>query len=273
MIEVDVATFLRSCRSEAGLTQRQLAERAGTSAAAVCHYERGTRIPRVDTLVRLVAATGATLTWTTLRFPSDPATIEAMEDNGEALAAVLDPGVTERIVALHATLAAADLPHAFGGALALAFCSAAPRQTEGIVVHVFVPPAEIDRVLGALPDGIAATHAERELAGTDPRVRLRWDETPVDVLLSNHPFHDHAEADRRHVAFAGIERLPVLACQDLAVFKAFSARPKDAVDVATMVALGSVDLDALERSVGALLGDSERRARFFERVAEAVPQI
>lgn len=269
---MDVATFLHRCRSEAGLTQRQLADRAGTSAAAVCHYERGTRIPRADTLVRLVAATGATLTWTARRFPADPATIDAMEDNGEALAAALDPGVTEQVVALHATLAAADLPHAFGGALALAFCSAAPRRTEGIVVHVFVPPAEIDRVLGALPDGIAAPHAARELAATDPRVRLRWDETPVDVLLSNHPFHDHAEANRRHVAFAGIERLPVLACQDLAVFDAFAAGPEDVVDVATMVALGSVDLEALEQSVGALLGDRTQRAGFFERVANAVPQ-
>jgi transcriptional regulator with XRE-family HTH domain len=87
---MDVATFLRTCRSEAGLTQRQLADRAGTSAAAVCHYERGTRVPRADTLVRLVAATGATLTWRAHRFPADQATIEAMEDNGEALAAVLD---------------------------------------------------------------------------------------------------------------------------------------------------------------------------------------
>lgn len=87
---MDVATFLRTCRSEAGLTQRQLAVRAGTSAAAVCHYERGTRIPRADTLVRLVAATGATLTWGARRFPADPGTAEAMEDNGEALAAVLD---------------------------------------------------------------------------------------------------------------------------------------------------------------------------------------
>lgn len=87
---MDVATFLRACRSEAGLTQRQLADRAGTSAAAVCHYERGTRVPRADTLVRLVAATGSTLTWSARRFPADPALVEAMEDNGEALAAVLD---------------------------------------------------------------------------------------------------------------------------------------------------------------------------------------
>ena len=74
---MDVATFLRTCRSEAGLTQRQLADRAGTSAAAVCHYERGTRVPRADTLVRLVAATGATLTWRAHRFPAEPAAISA----------------------------------------------------------------------------------------------------------------------------------------------------------------------------------------------------
>jgi len=87
---VDVATLLRRCRVDAGLTQRQLAARAGTSAAAICHYERGTRVPRADTVVRLVAATGATLTWEARRFPLDAATRDALDDNGEALAAVLD---------------------------------------------------------------------------------------------------------------------------------------------------------------------------------------
>ena len=181
--------------------------------------------------------------------------------------------LTERIVALHAALDAAGLPHAFGGALALAFCTAEPRGTQGIDVNVFLSPDEVDRLVTALPDGVTVTGTDRQLLAHDAQARLWWDETPVDVFLSNHPFHDHTEADRRHVAFAGIERLPVVACQDLAVFKAFFARPEDVVDVATMVALGSVDLDALERSVGALLGDGERRARFFERVAEAVPEI
>lgn len=181
--------------------------------------------------------------------------------------------LTERIVALHAALAAAEVPHAFGGALALAFCTAEPRGTQDIDVNVFLTPGEVDRLLGALPAGIAVTERASRALVRDAQVRLWWDATPVDVFLSNHPFHDHAEAGRRHVAFAGIERLPVLACQDLAVFKAFFARPKDVVDVATMVALGSVDLDDLERSVGALLGDRDQRARFFERVAEAVPEI
>lgn len=181
--------------------------------------------------------------------------------------------LTERIVALHAALDRAGIPHAFGGALALAFCTAEPRGTQDIDVNVFLTPAELDRVLAALPAGIAVPDAARLALERDAQARLWWDATPVDVFLSNHPFHDHAEAGRRHVAFAGVERLPVLACQDLAVFKAFFARPKDVVDVATMAALGSIDLAALERSVGTLLGDHEQRARFFARVAEAVPEV
>jgi hypothetical protein len=181
--------------------------------------------------------------------------------------------LTERIVALHAALEAAGIPHAFGGALALAFCTAEPRGTQDIDVNVFLVPDEVDRLLDALPEGVVASGADRDLLVRDAQARLWWDATPVDVFLSNHPFHDHAEAGRRHVAFAGVERLPVLACQDLAVFKAFFARPKDVVDVATMAALGSVDLVDLERSVTALLGDAEPRARFFERVAEAVPEV
>jgi hypothetical protein len=181
--------------------------------------------------------------------------------------------LTERIVALHAALDGAGISHAFGGALALAFCTAEPRGTQDIDVNVFLSPDEVDRLVAALPQGVVVDDDARALLVRDGQARLWWDQTPVDVFLSNHPFHDHAEADRRHVPFAGIERLPVLACQDLAVFKAFFARPKDVVDVATMASLGSVDLAALERSVVALIGDADARARFFERVAEAVGEI
>ncbi len=100
----------------------------------------------------------------------------------------------------------------------------------------------------------------------------RWADsprTPVDLFLSNHPFHDHAEANRREVRFAGIDDLPVLACADLAVFKAFLARPRDAVQGAAMAAAGAVDVVALERTVHALLGEDVRR-RFFDRVGECI---
>jgi transcriptional regulator with XRE-family HTH domain len=56
-----VATLLSTARRRAGYSQRELAQRAETSAAAICLYERGARVPRVDTLQRLLAAAGATL--------------------------------------------------------------------------------------------------------------------------------------------------------------------------------------------------------------------
>src|SRR5687768_15148209 len=58
---MEIATLLRRARQRAGLSQRELAARAQTSAAAVCLYEQGERSPRVDTLSRLLSAMGATL--------------------------------------------------------------------------------------------------------------------------------------------------------------------------------------------------------------------
>jgi hypothetical protein len=77
------------------------------------------------------------------------------------------------------------------------------------------------------------------------------------------------EASGRRVPFAGIEELPILACNDLAVFKAFFDRAKDAVDVAEMVRAGAIDLGHLRRTVDALIGDGERE-RFFNRVDDAL---
>lgn len=70
--------------------------------------------------------------------------------------------------------------------------------------------------------------------------------------------------------FAGVDHLPVLACADLAVFKAFFARPKDEIDVATMVTSGAVDLDRLRRTVEGLLDSADERADFFDRVTDVV---
>ena len=49
---------LRQAREDAGLTQGQLARRAGTSQAAISAYESGARSPAVSTLERLLAACG-----------------------------------------------------------------------------------------------------------------------------------------------------------------------------------------------------------------------
>jgi transcriptional regulator with XRE-family HTH domain len=50
--------ILRRARSAAGLSQRALAERAGTSQPAIARYERGISTPSWETLQRLAAACG-----------------------------------------------------------------------------------------------------------------------------------------------------------------------------------------------------------------------
>ena len=181
----------------------------------------------------------------------------------------MSDGLAARIVQLHVALDRADLPHAFGGAIALGYCTEEPRGTKDIDVNIFVGVDRLDEVLAALPRGLAASAIERLQLTRDGQSRLWWDQTPVDVFLSNVPFHDHAQAGLRRVPFVDVPDLPVLACADLAVFKAFFARPKDALDVATMIEAGSVDRARLETTVVAMLGEKERE-RFFARVDDAL---
>jgi len=65
------ADLIAGVRARSGLTQRALAERSGTSAAAICLYESGERTPRVDTLRRIVEAAGASLSFA-VSWPSPP---------------------------------------------------------------------------------------------------------------------------------------------------------------------------------------------------------
>ena len=60
--EVTAGAVLRQARSTAGLTQRELARRAGVSQSVVAAYESGTREPSLATLAALVEATGISLT-------------------------------------------------------------------------------------------------------------------------------------------------------------------------------------------------------------------
>ena len=92
---MDAATLISRCRRAAGLSQRQLAARSGTSPAAISLYEAGKRIPRLDTLTRVIAATGSNLTALT-----NPASDIDIVAAGRDLLAVLE--------------LADDLPHESG---------------------------------------------------------------------------------------------------------------------------------------------------------------
>lgn len=58
---MDSARIIRLARERAGLSKRELARLAGTSPAAIVKYESGQTSPTVDTLNRIVSATGSSL--------------------------------------------------------------------------------------------------------------------------------------------------------------------------------------------------------------------
>lgn len=53
-----IAELIREARATAGLTQAELAARAGTSQPTIAAYERGTKVPSAATLERLLATAG-----------------------------------------------------------------------------------------------------------------------------------------------------------------------------------------------------------------------
>jgi len=173
------------------------------------------------------------------------------------------PGLPAKIVAVHTALDDAGLAHAFGGALALAWCTQRARGTIDIDLNVFVGVDRVHQVVAALPEQVASTAADIELLERDGQARLWWDRTPVDLFLDTTDFH-HAAAGRcRWEDFGGV-LLPFLSCADLAVFKAFFDRTKDWADLEEMATAGTLDAD---RVVGVLVrylgGGDPRVARLL----------
>lgn len=170
------------------------------------------------------------------------------------------PTLVDRILAIAAALEAAAVPWALGGALALAYATEEPRATRAIDVNVFVPATEAARIFDALPDGVRHDDADIDAARRDDQVRLWWDDTPVDVFFATNAFHDDVATRRRRVPFAGTT-IAILAAEDLAVFKALFDRPKDWVDIETMVESRALDVDRAADRLAALLGPDDRVQR------------
>lgn len=168
--------------------------------------------------------------------------------------------LARKIVTLHHSLDEAELPHAFGGALALAWCTRDPRGTSDIDVNIFVEPVAAQTVLDALPGDVRWSEVDRSTLERDGQCRLRWDGTPVDLFLAKHPFHMEAADRCRLEPFAGAT-VPFISCMDLAVFKTFFNRTRDWADLEDMARVGTIEPALLRRVVAEMLGDDERLAR------------
>ncbi len=164
--------------------------------------------------------------------------------------------LAERLLEVHDALSAAELPHAFGGAIALAYCTEEPRGTRDLDVNVFTEPSRAAEVLGALPTGVSVGAADVRAAERDGQVRVWWEDTPIDVFLNVHRFHSEAAADVRQVPFAG-RAIPVLGCTALVVFKALLDRTKDWADIEAIAEMGSADLHEAGAWVARVVGPDD----------------
>jgi len=168
------------------------------------------------------------------------------------------PSLADKIVAVHLALDAARLPHAFGGALALAWCTRRARGTIDIDVNVFIPAPRTGDLLAALPPDVVATDTAVEQLESDGQARLWWANTPVDVFLDTTPFHADVGERIRWEPFVGHD-VPFLVCRDLAVFKAFFDRTKDWADLEEMQTAGTLDIEAVAGVLVHYLGPDDPR--------------
>jgi hypothetical protein len=175
----------------------------------------------------------------------------------------------ERLVALHRALGRRRIPHAFGGAIALAYWTLEPRGTRDIDVNVFIPASDAERLLRALPEGVAQPEGTAATIAREGQIRLWWDDTPLDLFLDYVPIHEQAARNRRTVPFEDT-RIPVLGPTELAVFKVMFDRTRDWADVEAMAAAGTLDTDAVKHALRTLVGAEDPRfARLDDAVARA----
>jgi hypothetical protein len=168
--------------------------------------------------------------------------------------------LVDKVLALSESLTAAGVPHAFGGALALAYCTEDPRGTRDVDINAFVPAATPEPVLAALPQGVTVPPGTADIIATAGQVRLWWGDTPVDLFLDYAPLHAQAARGSRDVPFAG-KRIRVLGAVELILFKALFDRPKDWVDIAAVVEAGVVATDGVREGLVGLVGEDDPRVQ------------
>jgi alpha-beta hydrolase superfamily lysophospholipase len=166
----------------------------------------------------------------------------------------------QKILAIHHGLDAAAIGHAFGGALALAWCTQQARGTIDIDCNVFVAPALAATVVAALPEGVAHDDDDLRAVDRDGQVRLWWDRTPIDLFFNTTRFHEDMATRARRERFLD-EDVPFLGCTDLAVCKAFFDRTKDWADLEAMAEAGTLDVARVAAVLLDLLGPDDDRLR------------
>jgi hypothetical protein len=182
----------------------------------------------------------------------------------------MTPELAEKLLAIHEALKATSLPHAFGGAIALAYCVEEPRGTRDLDVNIFIDAGKAAEALAALPEGVRVEASDVEKVIRDGQTRLFWEGVPIDVFLNNLPLHEEVANGVVWVSLEGRE-IPVLDCASLVIFKSFFARGRDWGDIEEVAASTPEEVAAAVRSVAALVGEDDTSYRRLAEISAANP--
>lgn len=176
------------------------------------------------------------------------------------------PSLPDKVIALHETLREAKIPHAIGGALALAYY-ADPRATIDIDVNVFVPSERWGDVVGALEAiGVDGGDLDPTALERDGQCRLWWDDNAIDLFFAYDPIHAEMRRETRKVPFGGIA-IPILSPEHLAVCKAMFDRGKDWLDIEQMlIACDDLDVESIESWLVRMVSADDPRVRRLEEL-------
>lgn len=171
------------------------------------------------------------------------------------------PSLPDKVLAIHEALVEAKVPHAIGGALALAYY-AEPRATVDIDLNLFVPVGDWEKVVETLVSiGVSADDLQKDALQRDGQCRLWWSDNPVDLFFANAPIHKEMPSETRRVPFAGAS-IPILGPEHLAVCKAMFDRPKDWLDIEQMLlAADQLDVSEIERWLTEMVGKEDQRVK------------
>jgi hypothetical protein len=164
--------------------------------------------------------------------------------------------LVEKLFEIHDSLTEAGLAHAFGGAIALAYCVEEPRGTRDLDVNIFVDASQAESALASLPSGVRVRKKDVAQVNRDGQTRLDWDGTPVDVFLNNIPLHEAVAAAVVWVPLEGRD-VPVLDCASLAIFKAFFDRTKDWADLEAIAVATPEDIEGAAATIAQTVGEDD----------------
>jgi hypothetical protein len=171
----------------------------------------------------------------------------------------------EKVVAIHDALARAGVPHAIGGAIAVAYYGV-PRTTVDIDLNAFVPQERWLTVSEALSplgidvelDGIAARKGGR--------AEFQWEENPIDVFFSWDDLHEEMPRRLRFVPFAETT-IPIPAPEHLIVRKAILNRPKDWLDIEQiLVVMNPPDVEEIDAWLRRTTGKVDSRTQKLQKL-------